>query len=73
MRFDVVLEQFQLNILVVHLSEICWIKGRNCRLLTVLKDINICMYSEVYQLICFTRGMMIDFLELCILILVQVT
>ena len=57
MIFDVVFEQFKLNILTLLLSASYKIKGNNC-CISVFKNFNIDMHSDVYEPIryCFAHG-----------------
>ena len=64
------LKEFKLKIWILFLSEILWNNGNNCCLLIVSKNFNVDLHADVFQLIYFQVGMMIDSIEFYILILV---
>ena len=74
-KFDLVLKQFKLNIVILFLSEMYWIwnKKKSAVLFTGSKNFNVGMHSDVYELIWFKFSMIIDTIVLYILILVRIT
>ena len=59
MKFSVVLKQFKLDICILLLSEIYWIKGNSCCFSDSIKNLNISMHSDVYGLIQFKHVVII--------------
>ena len=65
LKFDVLLKYFEVNILILCLSEIYEMRDIGAVLLSVFKEnLNICMHLDVYELIWFRLSMMIDTSEL---------
>ena len=63
------LKYFEVNILILCLSEIYEMRDIGAVLLSVFKEnLNICMHLDVYELIWFRLSMMIDTSELCVLL-----
>ena len=72
-KFDLVLKQFKLNIVILFLSEMYWNKKKTAVLFTGSKNFNVGMHSDVYELIWFRFSMITDTIVLYILILVRIT
>ena len=70
MKFDVVLKQFMLNILMLLWLRFNELWETAAVLLTGLKDFNVGTHLAVYELFWFKLGMMIDTIELDIVMLV---
>ena len=68
-----VMKQLKLNILRLLLNKIYLIKANKCCFLTASEGINVGMHLDIYELIWFKLGVMIDITELYTLILVCVT
>ena len=71
MKFDVVSKEFKLNTLKLSLSEICGVKGNDsCLEFAISNNFSAGMHSDIYALIWFKLGMLIETIELYILVLV---
>ena len=70
MKFDAVLTQFKLKIMILFLVKVFEARKLTAVLLTEYKDFNVVMHSDVHDWICFKPSVIIDIFALCILILV---
>ena len=54
------LKQFKLDILILLLSEVLWNKGNMCSFTDYIKKLQTGLYLDVYELLWFKLGLMID-------------
>ena len=60
MKFDIVLKQFKVDILLICLSRFTLSRQIAAVLPTVSKNITVCMHSDIYEVISLKIGVIVD-------------